>query len=59
MQILAVMSQVLLKRHKMLNFIFTFFVKTSETMKAHISGTEADINKWQEAFCLDFNGLSY
>ena len=43
MQILVVMSQLLLKGHKMLNFLFTFF-KISETLKAHISGTEADKN---------------
>ena len=26
-------------------FSFTYFLKISETLKAHISGTEADINK--------------
>ena len=26
-------------------FLFAFFLKISETLKAHISGTEADINK--------------
>ena len=40
------MSQILLKGHKMLNFLFLFFLKISENLKAHISGTEADINKW-------------
>ena len=36
-------SQLLLKGHKMLNFLFAFFLKTLE---AHISGTETDINKY-------------
>ena len=40
------MSQFLLKGHKMLDFLFTFFLMISETFKAHISGMEADINKW-------------
>ena len=38
-------SQFLLKGHQMLNFLFAFSLKISETLKAHISGTEADINK--------------
>ena len=38
-------SQLLLKGHKMLNFLFAFFIKISESLKAHISGTETDINK--------------
>ena len=29
----------------MLNFPFAFFLKISQTLKAHISGMEADINK--------------
>ena len=29
----------------MLNFLFACFLKISETLKAHISGTEADIFK--------------
>ena len=45
MEVLLATSQFLLKGHKMLNFLFVFFVKISETLKAHISGTEADINK--------------
>ena len=45
MQILIVTSQFSLKGHKMLNFLFAFFLKIPETLKAHISGTEADINK--------------
>ena len=45
MQILVVMSQFLLKGHKMLNFLFAFFLKISETLKARISGTGVDINK--------------
>ena len=45
MQILVLTSQFLLKGHKMLNFLFAFFLKISETLKAHISGTEADINE--------------
>ena len=59
MQILVVTSQFLLKGHKMLNFLFAFFLKISETLKAHISGTEADINKWLKAFFFVSNGLSY
>ena len=39
-------SQFLLKGHKMLNFLFASLLKISETLKAHISGTEADIKKW-------------
>ena len=39
-------SQFLLKGHKMLNFIVAFFLKISETLKAHISGTEIDTNNW-------------
>ena len=42
---LVVASQFLLKGHKMLNFLFAFFLKLSETLKAHISGTKADVNK--------------
>ena len=38
MQILVVTSQLLLKGHKMLNFLVAFFFKISETLKAHISG---------------------
>ena len=45
MQIQAVTSQFLLKGHKMLNFLFALFLKISETLKAHIFGMEADINK--------------
>ena len=45
MQVPAVTSQFLLKGNKMLNFLFAFFLKVSETLKAHISGTETDINK--------------
>ena len=29
----------------MLSFLFAFFLKISEILKAYISGTEADINK--------------
>ena len=43
MQILAVTSEFLLKGHKMFNFLIAFFLKISETLKAHISGTETDI----------------
>ena len=43
--VLLVTSQVLLKWHEMLNFLIAFFLKISETLKAHISGTETDINK--------------
>ena len=42
---MQITSQILLKGHKMLNFLFTFFLKIFETLKAHITGTEADINK--------------
>ena len=42
----------------MLHFLFTFF-KVSKTLKAHISGTEADINKQQKTLFSVFNGLSY
>ena len=42
----------------MLNFLYAFCLKISETLKAHISGTEADINKQQKAFLTGFNGLS-
>ena len=52
-------SQFLLNGHITLNFLFAFFLKISETLKAHISGTEADINKRSELFFLVFNGLSY
>ena len=44
-QILVMISQFLLKGHKMLNFHFAFLLKISGTLKAHISGTKADINK--------------
>ena len=57
MEIIVVTSQFLLKGHKMLNLLFTFFLK--KTLKAHISGMEADINKWKRAFFLVFNRLSY
>ena len=52
-------SQFLLKGHKMFNFLVAFFLKISETLKAHISGTETDINKRQKAFFSVFNDLSY
>ena len=32
----------MLKGHKMFNFLVAFFLKISETLKAHISGTETD-----------------
>ena len=38
-------SQFLLKGHKMLNFLVAFFLEISETLEAHIFGTEIDINK--------------
>ena len=46
------MAQFLSKEHKILNFLFAFFFKIFETLKAHISGTEADINKLSKAFFL-------
>ena len=36
----------------MLNFLVAFFLKISETLKAHTSGTETDINKQLKAFFL-------
>ena len=45
MQVLLVASRFLLKGHKMLNFLFAFFLVISETFKALISGAETDINK--------------
>ena len=59
MQTVAVMSQFLLKEHKMLNFLFSFFLMISETLKARICGIEGDISKWSKAFFLVFNGLSH
>ena len=44
-KVLLVTSQFLLKGHKMVNFLFAFFLKISVALKAHISGTETDINK--------------
>ena len=58
-EVLLVTSQFLLMGHKMLNFLFAFFLKISETLKAHIFGTKTDINKRQKAFISVFNGLSY
>ena len=43
----------------MFNFLVAFFLKISETLKAHISGTEADISKRYRAFFLVFKHLSY
>ena len=45
METLVVTSQFSLKGHKMFNFLVAFFLKISETLKAHISGTETDISK--------------
>ena len=45
MQILVVTSQLLLKGHKMFNFLVAIFLKISDTLKVRISGTEEDINK--------------
>ena len=36
-------SKFLLKGHNILNFLFAFFPKISETLEAHISGSETDI----------------
>ena len=52
-------SQFLLNGHRMLNLLVAFFLKISETLKAHISGTEIDINKWSKDLFLVFNGLAY
>ena len=38
----------------MLNFLFAFFLKISETLKAHISGMETDIKKTVKRFLLNF-----
>ena len=38
-------SQFLLKGHKKVNFLLAFFLKISVILKAHISGTETDIDK--------------
>ena len=45
MQILAVTSEFLLKGYNIFNFLVAFFLKISETLKAHIYETETDINK--------------
>ena len=45
MQILVVTLQLLLKGDEMFNFLVAFFLKISETLKAHICGTESDFNK--------------
>ena len=45
-KIFDILEFPLLKGHKMLNFVLTFFLKISEILKARISGTETDINKW-------------
>ena len=44
-QVLLVTSRFLLKGHKMVNFLFAFFLKISVTLKAYISRTETDIEK--------------
>ena len=59
MQILTMTSQLLLKGHKMFNFLVASFRKISETLKAHISGTETDINKRKKVFFSVFNDLAY
>ena len=56
MKTLVVTSQFLLKGHKMLNFLFAFFLKIFETLKGHISGKEVVISK---AFFLVFGSLSF
>ena len=43
----------------MLNFLVAFFLKISENLKAHISGTKTDINERKKAFFSVLNGLSY
>ena len=37
--------RIFVKGAQMFNFHVAFFLKTSEILKAHISGTETDINK--------------
>ena len=44
-EVIHVTSQVMLKGHNMVNFLFEFLLKISVTLKAHISGTETDIDK--------------
>ena len=51
-------SKFLLKGHKILNFL-VFLLKIFETLKAHISVTEININKRYKAFFSVFSGLSY
>ena len=36
---------IFVKGAQNVQFLFAFFLKISETLKAHIPGTEADINK--------------
>ena len=43
----------------MFNFLVAFFLKISETLKAPISGMEADINNSKKTFFLVFNSLPY
>ena len=57
--ILIVTLQMLLNGHKMFNFLFVFFLKISETLKANISEMEADIDKRSKSFFLVFKVLSY
>ena len=48
MQFLVVKSQFLLKGQKMFNFLFAFFLKISETLKAHTFGTKAVLTNGKE-----------
>ena len=41
-------SHFLLKGHKMLNFLFAFFLEMSETLEAHMSGMETDIKNGEK-----------
>ena len=52
------MTSVFVKGAQNGKFSFRIFLKISETLKAHISGTETDINKQLKAFFSVFNGLS-
>ena len=43
----------------MFNFLVAFFLKISETLKAHISGTEKISTNGKKLSFRVFNGLSY
>ena len=53
MQILVVASYFFVNGAQNAQFSFRIFFKISDTLKAHISGTEADINK-RKSFLVGF-----